>query len=80
MSAQVGPRRPNWPIWVYGAFNVMGLHMLYETYMYLKQSSGLDRAAKLSADDVASSVYAQLKSAGETKYFKAAPATSEHAA
>lgn len=60
------PRRPVWPLWVYDTFNERGLVHLENSYRYLKDESGLDRAARLSADDIASSIYAELQSTGRT--------------
>lgn len=75
-STQRRSRRPNWPRWVYQTFNARGLRLLEAAYTNLKESSGLERAPWISAEDLAASIYAQLQSAGRTEFFQTAGAPS----
>ena len=74
-----GHRRPDWPVWVYEHFNLPGLHMLEAGYASLKESSGLERAGRISAADYASSVYGHLLSTGVTEFFQSVAAQNQAA-
>jgi hypothetical protein len=62
-------RNPNWSLHVHTTFNDAGIELLNSSYGRAKQS-GLDRAEKLSADDLACSVEALLRSLGVTAFFR----------
>ena len=72
LSASRRPRRPDWPRWVYDTYNERGLVHLEATYRQLKDASDLERAGRISADDVASSITAQLRVEGRTDLFRGA--------
>jgi hypothetical protein len=59
-------RNPNWPPQVHTTFTPAGLAVLDKTYDYLKGPSGLERASRISAEDLAASIEAMLRATGNT--------------
>ncbi len=58
-------RKPKWPTWVYATFNARGLELLEAAYAHLKDRSDLDRASRISAEDLASSILTHLRVTGD---------------
>ena len=50
--------QPEWEPWVSKKFSPDGIQHLELIYAYLKEESGRERAGRISADDLASTVFA----------------------
>lgn len=59
-------RNANWPPRVHTTFTPAGLAVLDKTYDFLKGPSGLERASRISAEDLATSIEAMLRATGDT--------------
>jgi hypothetical protein len=66
-SSRGNPDHPAWPEWVAEEFTPDGQAWLDEVYAYLKTQSGLERAARISANDMATSAVAVLHFTDPTK-------------
>jgi hypothetical protein len=69
----VEQRPPNWPDWLEDVFTAEGIRLLNMAYDHAKRNSHLDRANRVSAEDLATSAVGCFIVAGRTDLLRRIP-------